>query len=460
MTGEIRIKFYRQASTRPVSVGGVSEFDLTRLPTGELGRAGLVQYVLATDDRAERYFLEVKSEVDLNTKADQAKVAKFILGAANRDRAQAARRFGGYSLMVLGVGSSEVVGVPPFEAKDLAKTVTRLVGSDGPSWDFDRVEVDGKDVIIITVDPPTGELWTCRADGAGVTDGAIFVRADGETRQATGDEIRVLISRATDVTPDVAVEVSVDGEVFAIHLNEDELTSWIDAEVALLRAQVSAPTGGCAMGVVYRLNSASEIRDRDEFLAQVASWEAASRAAPTRGVLEMAGRALPGVSLRLHNMGRTFLRSVRVDINFDAPIVAVDWAQEDRDEPVEFFPDRPNDWGRYGLADSLRMASFDNVVVRRRGVSEVLQQASTGEGALTLYLDALRPEEQFASDEDQVVLVMLDGAPPSQVTAHWRVTAEGVHDVFEGDFEMPVRRLDWRDPIRANLFGEDDEAES
>jgi hypothetical protein len=71
---------------------------------GEMGWAALVAYAAASDDRIERYFLEVKSDVDLNTKAGRAKVAKFILGAANRDPGQVARRFGGHAVMLLGVG--------------------------------------------------------------------------------------------------------------------------------------------------------------------------------------------------------------------------------------------------------------------------------------------------------------------------------------------------------------------
>ena len=106
------------------------------------------------------------------------------------------RRFGGHALMVLGVGDGRVVGVPAFEAKDLAVTVQRLMGADGPRWDFERIQIDDKDVIVVVVDPPTGEVWTCRGDGEGLTDGAIYVRADGETRRATGDEIRALIDRA------------------------------------------------------------------------------------------------------------------------------------------------------------------------------------------------------------------------------------------------------------------------
>lgn len=143
-----------------------------------MGRLGLIDYVLRADDRVERYFLEVKSKIDLNSKRDQTKVAKYILGAANRDPIQAGRRFGGHALMFLGAGDGQVVGVPPFEAKDLALTVQRLMGVDGPRWDFERISVNGNDVIIIVVDPPTGDVWT-------PTDGVIpltGVHTRGNTR--------------------------------------------------------------------------------------------------------------------------------------------------------------------------------------------------------------------------------------------------------------------------------------
>lgn len=85
----------------------------------KLSWAALAQYAIASDDRVERYFLEVKSTVDLNTNSGRAKVAKFILGAANRDPARAAARFGGHAVMLLGIGSGEAPGIDPFEAMDL-----------------------------------------------------------------------------------------------------------------------------------------------------------------------------------------------------------------------------------------------------------------------------------------------------------------------------------------------------
>ena len=80
----------------------VTDVDLSRLPTGLLSWGSLVEYAGTFDDRVERYFLEVKSSVDLNTNSGRAKVAKFILGAANRDSARAATRFGGHAVLLLG----------------------------------------------------------------------------------------------------------------------------------------------------------------------------------------------------------------------------------------------------------------------------------------------------------------------------------------------------------------------
>lgn len=52
-------------------------------------------------------------------------------------------------------------------------------------WGVERISVDGRDVIVIVVDLPTGDVWTCRADGEGLTDDGTYLCVDGETRRAT-----------------------------------------------------------------------------------------------------------------------------------------------------------------------------------------------------------------------------------------------------------------------------------
>src|SRR5690606_17663034 len=119
----------------------VTDIDLSRLPTGARGWSALVAWAAGSDDRQERYFLELKSDVDLTTKHGRHKVAKFILGAANRDPAKAAKRFGGHAVMLLGVSVGATNGIPPFEAQDLEREVRKFTGASGPGWDFERVVV-------------------------------------------------------------------------------------------------------------------------------------------------------------------------------------------------------------------------------------------------------------------------------------------------------------------------------
>jgi hypothetical protein len=49
--------------------------DFTRLPRGQAEWTALIAALGETDDRAERHFLEIKSDVDLNKERGRAKVA-------------------------------------------------------------------------------------------------------------------------------------------------------------------------------------------------------------------------------------------------------------------------------------------------------------------------------------------------------------------------------------------------
>src|SRR5690606_24521582 len=99
----------------------------------------LVEALVATDDRAERHFLEVKSEVDLTQTLGAAKVAKFILGAANRPPELAQKAFGGYAAMVIGVAPPETPGVAPIEFGDIEARIAPFLSRSGPRWELQRV---------------------------------------------------------------------------------------------------------------------------------------------------------------------------------------------------------------------------------------------------------------------------------------------------------------------------------
>ena len=101
--------------------------DLTRAPRGELAAAQLVA-AAARGDLAEHHYLEFKGPPDLASKVNKAKLAKFILGAANRLPERAAEAFEGYGVMIIGITANGVEGVPPVEMLALSQVIQPFLG--------------------------------------------------------------------------------------------------------------------------------------------------------------------------------------------------------------------------------------------------------------------------------------------------------------------------------------------
>jgi hypothetical protein len=94
--------------------------DTSLAPHGVLAAQRLVMAVAEHGDLAERHDLELKSILDLSTKKDKEKIAKFILGAANRMPDTAAAAFEGYAAIMIGVdkGSLTLVDLSAMTGRD------------------------------------------------------------------------------------------------------------------------------------------------------------------------------------------------------------------------------------------------------------------------------------------------------------------------------------------------------
>ncbi|MGF0118832.1 hypothetical protein ACQFYA_21265 [Promicromonospora sp. Marseille-Q5078] len=433
----------------------MTDIDLSHLPTGARGWAALVAWVTTSDDRLERYFLELKSDVDLTTKRGRHKVAKFILGAANRDPAKA--DFGGHAVLLLGVGNGTATGIGPFEAQDLEREVQKFTGANGPGWDYEHIPVNsGRDVIAIVVDPPTGRIWPCLADGEGMTNGDIYLRGDGKTEKATGAEVQAMFTRAGTTTtaslPDIAVEFL--GEALAIRVDRDRITRWVEdtAQDYLDDMDPPAPSSGFPLAGLAA-PAIVERRSKGEFRREVQRWRESALSDPTTGVYQIAARQAVGLRLRVKNPVKRPLRDVRIDVELDDPARALDWEAPDEDKPLTLFPGRPVDWGRDSFASIISAGIGDRFLpVRdRHGILRVTQ---TSPAKLSLSLDLLHAEETFLSDEDEVVLVAyVDAETDQPITGRWRLTAGDVHDVLNGTLSIPVDYRDWTKAI-AHLAGD------
>ncbi|MTD54070.1 hypothetical protein [Amycolatopsis pithecellobii] len=431
----------------------MTELDLTRLPKGQREWAEFIAALGMVDDRAERYFLELKSDVDLTTEPGRAKVAKFILGAANRLPERAARRFGGHALLVLGVAKDAVTGIPFFEAKDLERTVRKFASADAPGWDFERIRVDAvHDVIVVVVDPPRhgDPVWTCHKDGPeNLKDGGIYVRTDGETREAKGDEVRVLLNRARQVRHTADLAVTIVGSAIAAPDASAALDQYRGArKQQLLDAYRDAhrKASGYSDIIVSQIVAATmrpEPRTYDKYVAEIERWEEQLGESWPEAVDDVVSRVWPCVRVRIQNLRRTFLEGVELTIHLNGEVRGLHRVQTD-DAGIRKLPAQPRTWGPQALAESLLWRDPSNVVqmpyfppVANDGNGSV-SFTNGGSVDLTLPLRELRPEGTFESSNGLVLVV--DDPTLKRIEATWRATARGHHDVYEGALSVAVDR--------------------
>ena len=342
---------------------------------------------------------------------------------------------------------------------DLTRYVTRIIGADGPRWDFERIpSTEGLDVIAVQVEPPTGDVWTCRADADGLTDGSVYVRADGETRRATGDELRLMLERMKSKAPDVDLDVSIEGVVHGVIVDTQFLTDAIHGESKRL-TNLASPAKN-QYGIKFAsLGIERDQRSRSAYLRDIEAWQTAALADPVAGSRDLVSHARDGIRVRVENHTSRYLRGVRIEIDFDAPISATDWNDPYDLKYVRPFPEAPKDWGTdtslLRLARS-NLGSSAHGPVQTHGVVKVIEKFPA---SLVMEMDDLRSREIFRSDADDVVLaVIAEEVAPGTVRGRWRMTAEDVHEVFSGQFEVALDVSDWRDLLRKWHHSDEDEA--
>ena len=198
--------------------------DTSAVPLGERALRQILDHVVAVGDEAETTYLEVKSELDLSSKLGVAKVAKFLLGAANRRPTEAAHHFHGYAVLVIGAQKSSATGVPRgVEAHELEDRLQPYLGSQFPPFEFGRISVNAdREVLFVIAQPPQDgqTIFAChknfhpddRRDN--LDDGAVYVRGASNTRPARAGEIQTLVERARGGgKPPIDLDVRILGSI-------------------------------------------------------------------------------------------------------------------------------------------------------------------------------------------------------------------------------------------------------
>lgn len=483
-------------------------------PLGETRLRAIVDAILLQGDGAEGSALEAKSDIDPNVKGvGVAKIAKFILGMANRMPNVAKSHFKGYGIMVIGAEQGRSPGVPRgVEAHELSDRLKPYLGPDGPGWDLARLTLsETHEVLFVLVDPPTSSqpLYVChkdfqpddRADSKfALADGDIYVRDKSRTRKAKAAEVQALLARGVTTEPDVAVDIGVEGRALLVldtdtairqvldgeasrRRSEDEERKWEAEEPAKKKVEEARPhTTKSTMasgfnGVVDWSAIAAGVTPRTNYQLPSSLFGGARQRAPEdprdveEGIREHEERCwtrwpecrdnlysatAERIRFTIENQAASYLPNPQIIVSIHRARAVdpkdADYFRKHEVLPFLYKPVRAS--GPYGFPPPEMEYRAIRPVSRNPRVS----WTNEGGGVVRVVLTpaALRPSTPWISDDDGMILVALD-PDAIELSASWSLTAEGVGKRFDGAFSIPLQRVeDIRELLRAYLLAATD----
>lgn len=427
--------------------------DTATLPLGERSLRLILNHVLAVGDEAETNYLEVKRSLDLSSKTGVAKVAKFLLGAANRRPKEADSHFRGYAVMIIGAQKDAATGVPRgVEAHELEDRLRPYLGPAFPAFEFGRIGVgDASEVLFVIAQPPQDgqPIFPCHKSFQGddrrdsLEDGAVYVRATSNTRPARAGEILALVERARGGgKPPIHLQVAVLGSIGRVGRTDEviqDLYEFEEAEFSKLPKPTRNTLPSTSINLASSLFGNPEPTSAEERAARLDSWRKAKATHIARGREHFLGVALPGAGIRVVSRDR-FVAKPHLIVTFH-DCEAFDFRAADDADFEKVVEPIVRQQSRYVLGADLsdyRIMPPDYPVVWTNQGDDV---------EVTLTPESFRPNVPWTSDLDDYVLLARDPRA-SSVTVTWALTEDGNDEVIKGEFETAGADL----VDAANLF--------
>ena len=180
------------------SIVGMLEIDHARAARSHSERLAIIRAIItAPQHEPETDWLEWKSELDVSSAEGAFKAARSILGFGNRDPDYVARYARGCTYLVVGAEPGSLVGVTPHDPADVEQWISPYIARGEPQWSVDYLDLDGTTVMFITIEAPEwgDPIFTLQKGGTKTMSGAIYVRGNGKTEQASPQEVRRLSER-------------------------------------------------------------------------------------------------------------------------------------------------------------------------------------------------------------------------------------------------------------------------
>lgn len=432
--------------------------DTTVIPLGERAWQSILDHVIAVGDEAETTYLEVKSSLDLKSKVGLAKVAKFLLGAANRRPHEAARHFQGYGVLVIGAQRDKVLGVPRgVEAHELEDSLSPYLGSQFPAFEFGRIGVDADHEVLFVIAQPPREgqpPFPCHKSFQGedrrdsLENGAIYVRGTSNTRPAHAGEIQALVERARGGgKPPIELEVEVLGSVGRVdHVDDMMERLYMVEEERFSKPPQPAKDTSPSVLLASSLLGGSKPLSAEDRAARLEGWRKEKPAHIAQGREHFLGVVLKGLGIRVISRDR-FVAKPHLTVTFHNCEACdyLDAEDANLNKVVEPVVRRQSLYGAGIDLSGYRIVPSGYAVDWKNHGDDV---------EVTLTPESFRPNVPWATDQDDYVILARD-PQASSVSATWALTEDGNDAVTEGALEVPTSEYaDAVDLLRMMFFKE------
>lgn len=416
----------------------------TVIPLGERAQRSILDHVITVGDEAETTYLEVKSDLDVTGKVGVAKVAKFLLGAANRRPHEAARHFHGYAVLVIGAQAGSAPGVPRgVEAHELEDRLRPYLGPQFPAFEFGRIGVDdGHEVLFVIAQPPQeGQtIFPCHKSFQGedrrdnLDDGAIYVRGASNTRPARYGEVLDLVERARGggKSP-IELEVGILGSISRVDHVDEVLERLYDFEEkkfieTMQTAERSAAPAYLASGLIGK----TQPMTTEKRVKRLDAWRAKKIDHIAQGRDHFLGVVLPGAGIQVVSRDR-FVAKPHLIVTFHGCEAIDHLDADDADykrvvEPVMRHRN-PYEFGIDPLDYRIAPHNYPVSWVNRGDKAEIV-----------LSPESFRPNAPWRTDQDDYVILARDPQAGS-VSVTWVLTEDGNDAVTTGELRVPTADL-------------------
>lgn len=377
----------------------------------------LAEAIRDAGEHDENDWIEWKSSYDLTKKEVKVAIARHIIGMANRMPERSSATCQGYGYIAIGVEPGNAEGVTSIDLADLDSGLQAYLGHQGPEWSATYVTLDGKTILMITIEPPKigDQIHTLHKEFNNYVPGMIFVRRAGRTLQANPGEVLSLTRRATSPEPESQrMTITADPEEIKIPLWN--LNEYIEKRVAkreevLLHPQNAKRRRNNAMGLAS-MDSRTEGDYREEVYRYLKKYR---KNLNDRAKKAYVRNEVGAVRLTISNPDQISHQGVRVELTFPKWMTAI--LAEDYENEDFFEPRTPEPLGSatFGITGTNFISTISHAY---RGPSEM--ETSIESGIVVFNVASVRTEGMVRLPK---VHLIAESWTDEEGTATWAITA-------------------------------------